>query len=671
MPNIKLKLYKAFTLAELMVILAVMTVVIAAIAPIFTSKYNTLMSNEVWHEVNADDNRDIFADAPNHSMTQEVMIGLSPEDLQDIKRNYKPYAKLLIRSSDRVANGASTIVQKPIEFYTTSADGTLTKQGYLVAGKSNMMLAGGYDSLNTNAEGNTAFGHNALNLISSGTGNTAMGTSALSALTTGSSNTAIGRSAGSSITNQNGNVFIGYGAGATGSYNTIITNYLIAPPDNTNYTTAVGNSIRFDGNYNTVIGFNADGGGTGNTAIGFYAMYLDGKNNNTEYNTAIGSESCSNIGASSKYKTCIGRAAAINSTDSILTNDTPTVLIGRSVTRGGWNSPATVVVTSKSTNTADTPYSTENGRNYTTSLNNSAVIIYGNLIVRGQTYMYGRAPFPVITDKAHYNSTQPALMGYTLNDIGNSGDFRPLVGLDGSRPSLPLDLNGYQRQVYAGKENCICTYSNGMYGSGYTNPGIQSYEWSAFYGGEGVGTINSYNNIDSVVGYFWYPYFSTSENVELNRAHSMYPSSPTSSCCPILTQSTRRGSVTVTSDARLKNIKDKFSAGLAELEKLKIFNYTYKEDKSLTPQVGVIAQDLKTVFPNAVSKDENNYLKIRWDEMFYAVINAIKELNNKIVSITNKVENDLKRISKLKDENKNLEKKLMELTDEIEKLEKN
>lgn len=670
MSGAKLKFHKAFTLAELMVILAVMTIVIAAVAPIFTSKYNSLMSSEVWNEVNADDNRDLFADAPNHNMTQEVMIGLSPEDLQDIKRNYQPYAKLIIRSSDRISNGGLTIVQKPIEFYTTGNGGAQTKQGYMVAGKNNMMLAGGYDSLGASAEGNTAFGHNALNSIISGVGNTAIGAGALSGVTTGSSNTAIGRNAGSSITNQNGNVFIGYGTDATGSYNTIITNDLNASPANTSYTTAIGNSMRFNGSYNTVVGFNADGGGTGNTALGFFAMYSDG-NNNTEYNTSIGSESCANIGSTSKYKTCIGRAANRTSTDNILTDSNPAVLIGRSITRGSWNSPATVVVTSKSTNTADTPYSTDDGRNYTTNLNDSAVIIYGNLVVRGQTYLYGRAPFPTIANKAHYNSTQPALMGYTLNDIENTGNFRPLVGLDGNRPTLPVDVNGYQHQVYAGKENCICTYSGGMYGSGYTNPGIQSYEWSAFYGGTGAGTINSYNSIDSAVGYFWYPSFSTNANVELNRAHSMYPSSPTSSCCPILTQSTRRGSVTVTSDARLKNIKDKFSAGLAELQKLGIFNYTYKEDKSLTPQVGVIAQDLKTVFPNAVSKGENNYLKIRWDEMFYATINAVKELNNKLISLKNKIENNLERISKLKDENKNLEKKLIELANEIEKLEKN
>lgn len=91
------------------------------------------------------------------------------------------------------------------------------------------------------------------------------------------------------------------------------------------------------------------------------------------------------------------------------------------------------------------------------------------------------------------------------------------------------------------------------------------------------------------------------------------------------------------SDIRLKNVGSAFTAGLNELEKLNFYHYTYKNDKDQTPQVGVIAQDLQKVFPQAVSKDDGGWLTIRWDEMFYAAINAIKELNAKVCTIAKDV----------------------------------
>lgn len=93
------------------------------------------------------------------------------------------------------------------------------------------------------------------------------------------------------------------------------------------------------------------------------------------------------------------------------------------------------------------------------------------------------------------------------------------------------------------------------------------------------------------------------------------------------------------SDIRLKNVGEPFTAGLNELEKLNFYHFTFKKDKDQVPQVGVMAQDLQKVFPQAVSKDDGGWLTIRWDEMFYAAINAIKELNTKVCVITKDVTN--------------------------------
>ena len=92
-----------------------------------------------------------------------------------------------------------------------------------------------------------------------------------------------------------------------------------------------------------------------------------------------------------------------------------------------------------------------------------------------------------------------------------------------------------------------------------------------------------------------------------------------------------------TSDRRLKNVGEKYTAGLNELKKLDFFHYTFKKDESKTPMVGVMAQDLQKVFPDAVTNGDDGYLRIRLEDMFYAVINAVKELDTKICAIVKNV----------------------------------
>ena len=102
------------------------------------------------------------------------------------------------------------------------------------------------------------------------------------------------------------------------------------------------------------------------------------------------------------------------------------------------------------------------------------------------------------------------------------------------------------------------------------------------------------------------------------------------------------------SDRRLKNVGEKYTAGLEELKKLDFFHYTFKKDENKTPRVGVIAQDLQKVFPDAVIKGEDGYLLIRTEDMFYAVINAVKELDSKISALVEKVDSIVEDITTMK-----------------------
>lgn len=135
------------------------------------------------------------------------------------------------------------------------------------------------------------------------------------------------------------------------------------------------------------------------------------------------------------------------------------------------------------------------------------------------------------------------------------------------------------------------------------------------------------------------------------------------------------------SDRRLKNVGEKYTAGLEELKKLDFYHYTFKADKDNTPLVGVMAQDLQKVFPDAVTKGEDGYLRIRLEDMFYAVINAVKELDAKVsqivadvAGISSKVDEQQKiieaqqqKIEELEKANADFEKRLAKLEKKSEK----
>ena len=101
------------------------------------------------------------------------------------------------------------------------------------------------------------------------------------------------------------------------------------------------------------------------------------------------------------------------------------------------------------------------------------------------------------------------------------------------------------------------------------------------------------------------------------------------------------------SDYRLKYVGNESVAGLDKIRRLKVFNYTFKKDRTKTPHVGVIAQDLQKVFPDAVKKGKDGFLTIRFEDMFFAMINAIKELDLKYQAQETRIDELESRIEKL------------------------
>ena len=72
---------------------------------------------------------------------------------------------------------------------------------------------------------------------------------------------------------------------------------------------------------------------------------------------------------------------------------------------------------------------------------------------------------------------------------------------------------------------------------------------------------------------------------------------------------------------------------------------------------------MQKVFPDAVTKGDDGFLRIRWEDIFYALVNAVKELDTKFTAL-----ND--RIKQLEAQNKQLEKQNKQLEERLSKLEK-
>ncbi len=111
----------------------------------------------------------------------------------------------------------------------------------------------------------------------------------------------------------------------------------------------------------------------------------------------------------------------------------------------------------------------------------------------------------------------------------------------------------------------------------------------------------------------------------------------------------------IASDLRLKNINGSYTKGLNEVLAIKPVTFYYNADATATEKIGVIAQDVQKVFPEAVKKMPGGYFGVDNAPIFFAMINSLKELDNLTIS-------EEKRQRELKSELDSLERELFELT---------
>lgn len=582
---------QAYTLAEIMVVMLVLTIIFAAFAPMFTkrkissykSKYN------VWEYADRV-SLDAYYDPGDPSYTGQLFFGVTPETKDSVESTFLPYSKIVLRAGEVTSD---KLLQRHIQFRfgrVETTDNGRFAGTWFVNGK-NALLGGSYANINTDSTGarnNVSVGYDALTKLVNATNNVAVGYNAFGRMANGKDNVAVGYLAGYKLdANNNGNTFIGaYAGDAIITKGNTAIGYAASGKTNAN----PNNNQNVFGQYNTFIGAYAaqnNENSDNNVAIGANALrnITMGENNialgagalenltRGHYNVAIGYKACSEVTTGSK-KTCIGANSGPHKDttgEKFLSASTDAVertYIGSKPKNFGGDAVLEI-------HNVDTPSEGIQAALESSVTTGTTTIINGNLIVRGR-------PFFTVGSTLHHFHDRNTYLGSSLS--------------------------------------AIRTYGYGSGTGGFTN--------TSYYA----------------------KCASDQKTYSFNSRR----------CIPLDTSST--------SDRRLKNIGSLNNSGLDEIKQLKVYNYTFKDDKNKTPHVGVLAQELQKVFPNSVFEGSDGYLRIRWDEMFYAAINAIKTLDRKITALTERITNVDKQITQLENENAQLQNQVDTISKRIQKL---
>ena len=639
----------AFTLAEMMVVMLIVSIVLAAMAPVMTTK-NKVDNSSPWRYSPANSS-DAYFGAGEAMRAFIGQVNGEDADLGKliINNNATGNSHILFKSNNDVLgdlyfNGTSLILG--------SRPSNSTNATY---GANNISIGpNNWSSTGVEGDSNITIGDNAMNSLTTGRSNIGIGTT-LSAVTTGSNNVAVGDN---SLLGSNGDYNVAVGTRAyrqgTGGSNVIVGGDAMS---------------QYSGNNNVVMGTQAMyyGSGNNNVAIGTNANY-NGTNSTATYTgtTAVGH----NAQASAEDAVAIGKNANSSQKQAISINGTASgyssIAIGTDSSADGSDGVAIgySAHTEKNYSVAIAFDSTATGYMSIAIGNGSTASAYSSIAIGSYAKANGRRNI-AIGENALYN-----------NQSGNS--------------NTAIGENACQ-YVTGSNKTCIGSNSGPNSGTKYANRDdtverIFIGRQSKFNGGPAVlevhndpGSVRNVRATGSGKGDQTYEiektgvvvngnlfvkgmiFFNDGSDdwsypgtIKYNGKNDGYGAQAygrqVTQNADLIYYSDYAGKVVhqrQDSDRRLKYVGKENTSGLDKIKQLKVFNYVYKKDTTKTPHVGVIAQDLQKVFPNAVKKGADGFLTIRMEDMFYAVINAIKELDAKYQAQEKRIDDLEKRIEKL------------------------
>ena len=587
----------------------IMSIILAAMAPVMTTR-SKADSSSPWR-YSPENLSDAYFGAGD---SQIAMIG------QPNKLETDDAARLILTTSSSL----------PVHLSFKRDNTTLGRLQFidtnLVLGNSSM------DHLNGGSN-NISIGPNNLTQVTSGGSNIAIGDSALLSTTSGSSNIGIGTTLSGNVDGNN-NVAVGDDA---------------LTKANSTWNVAVGkNAYQLGtGGSNTIIGGDAmsEGSGQNNVAVGTNALWYG----NGDGNVAIGGNSVSSneasiaLGSSSKAS---GETSIAIGNDSESTASYDAISIGRSShalangciaigdrsSAGGSYNKGSQSIAIGSLATANGTRGIAIGR-YANANGTDNIAIGDNAceyVTGSNKVCIGQNAGPKSSD-SWASDTEERIF------IGSKSKFN-----DGNAVLEVHNKSGYEGRIYDAKylPGSVVVVNGALLVKGGI---ITSMPWAddGHFSGDGGlnmigrtgGQLEPINTEGGTSEVDFQEIFSTKARGQF-RSPNNY---------------TNKNVYSGWSDRRLKYMGKESTSGLDKIKQLKVFNYTFKKDKTKTPHVGVIAQDLQKVFPDAVKKGTDGFLSIRFEDMFYAMINAIKELDLKYQAQEKRINELETRIERLED----------------------
>ena len=711
--------FSAFTLAEMMVVMLIMSIVLAAMAPVMTTK-NKVDNSSPW-KYSPNNSSDAYF---GQGASMRAMIGqLNGEDTDNgkliINNLGSSFSHILFKNGNTILgdlylNGTSLVLGN--------------RQGNNPIGNENINI--GHDNWpagTITGSSNITIGDASMTSLTSGSHNIGLGTT-LTSVTTGEHNIGIGDDSLTGITAGNGNIAIGGNANVGSAvYKSIAIGYESIASSHgaiaigSSMTQSEGHGAALDAAQARVmnsiaIGNNAtsganSGGGQNSIAIGNQAKANSTSDSGTS-GIAIGAYS--NAG---DHSVALGTSALKSNTTG-----SDNIAVGTSALKSNTTGPGNIAIgenTLYSNTRGDDNIAIGRNALYQSDTGGGNIAIgyqamyYQNGINTGNTAVGYQAMVGTNSASNYYNTA----IGYrALSRAGNSAENAGQNTAVGSS-ALENNVTGFantaigsdalntvrQGDYNTGLGNYACANVTGSHKTciGASSGPASGSDWasddkerifigsrSKFNNGPAVLEVHNEGgssfgrNKDSsvvingnlivkggIITTLWR--YGGGDNDDVNllaRSRGQLEPEWNDTVSELFKRYADNGhgefksfSGNVISDRRLKYVGKESTTGLDKVRQLKVFNFTYKKDTTKTPHVGVIAQDLQKVFPNAVQKGKDGFLTIRMEDMFYAVINAIKELDAKITALQ-KENQELKQLVKqVQEDNKRLDQRLQKL----------
>ena len=415
----------------------------------------------------------------------------------------------------------------------------------------------------------------------------------------------------------------------TGEGNTATGNYSLLNNISGSYNTANGYQSLYsntNGKYNTSIGsqaLNSNISGSYNTANGYQSLFF---NHNGTHNTSIGSQALFYI-QTGNFNTATGNEALMN-----LTNGSENTGLGSSTQTSGVNAHNQTIIGSNAVGQADNSVvlGNENVTAIYMGQDSGAIVYAGGLNIDGMAITsselnllsgittIGSGIVSTVTENDNIgvrlstSSTENhGNIGSNAVDLSFSNSSSETKGATGDN-SFASGLNT------TASGNVSSAIGINTIASDYSSFAIGQYNNSlSSITTNGNATAFDLNNTAFVIGN------GTASNSKSDAFKVLFNGDAT-----IGKDLTIKGDILVSSDARLKANIVSLGSTLAKLLLIDGKTYTMKKDGK--QKIGLLAQDIKNVFPELVSEDDHEMLTVNYQGLIPVLINALKEQDAKI-----------------------------------------